>query len=214
MTTLDTLLRAYATDPSEYSTLLEGITPANLRSVFTDLLKRYLQDVNLSTLRERVTLLIGGYEPSEEKLGYNGLRGDVKVEVKPVNIRSHDQDKLNGGGNFSDLTPEHLDKYKAEGANFRLLVSGFVDGQIVYALEFPFLCANFVAHLQGLLRKRWPKRKRRPGEYLRSASFSFRHYRDCPDLQVVWVTQRLNDYQRFLTRDLYHFLLQTQRGKP
>ncbi|MCS7207579.1 MAG: hypothetical protein NZ951_06595 [Dehalococcoidia bacterium] len=211
---LDALLLEFATVPQRFKSFLGNLQGERLRQAVEALLSMYMEDLNSSTLRERVTLLVAGYEPSDKKLGYNGVKGQIKVEVKPVNIRSHGKDKLNGGGNFSDLTPERLAKLEAEGANLHLLVSGFVDGRMVYVLEFPFSCPTFIGHLRTLLHKRWPTGRRSPGEYYRSASFSFKHYKDCPDLKVIWRNPQVETYQRYLTRELYQYLHQIRIGGP
>jgi hypothetical protein len=59
-------------------------------------------------------------------------------EAKPVNVRrledGHPNRKLNGGGNFSDYTPERLDQDLEK--NPQMLVSGFVDGKLESVMHF------------------------------------------------------------------------------
>jgi hypothetical protein len=177
----------------------------SLRQALELLLQQYANDKNSSTIRENVTLLLAGYDPGEgRKLGYNGTRAEEVAEAKPVNVSS-DGGKLNGGGNFSDLTPERLKKYLAE-PHLNMLMSGFVDGHLVYILEFPFSCESFVAELARQLERQFPGGRREPGRYLRSASFSFKHYGECPKLKVDYVTPRLDEMKGFLTGALYGFL--------
>lgn len=105
------ILDVFFTCPARLSTLLHKIDKEVLIRYFVELLTRYASDVNSSTLRELITILKAGYEPqpSGTKLGHNGTTAQGNpCEVKPVNIRSDSNNKLNGGGNFSDFTYERL----------------------------------------------------------------------------------------------------------
>jgi len=87
-----------------------------------------------------------------------------------------------------------------------MLVSGFVDGQLIYILEFPFSCPKFIERLQEQLEGQFARGKRAPGQFLRSAQFSFKHYKSCPQLKVIYKSTPLSDYSQFLTADLFNFL--------
>ena len=75
----------------------------------------------------------------------------------------------------------------------------------MYVLEFPFKCLE--NRLGEQLRKKFGEDlKRKAGDYLRSASFSFKHYKDCPELKKIYVSDKLDEFRKCLTRDLYDFL--------
>ena len=200
---LDTLF----TCPGGLSALLHSLDKDSLVSCFSEILIRYANDVNSSTLRELVTILKAGYEPQllGAKLGYNGTTSQGKpCEAKPVNIRSDSGKKLNGGGNFSDFTYERMDRYQNDGV--MMLISGFVDGRLIYILEFPFSYSEFVNRLGRQLQRHFARGRRAPGQFLRSAQFSFRHYKNCPELKIIYKDPQLSDYREFLTVNIFGFL--------
>jgi len=204
---LEDILTVLFTEPESLPILLHNTDGEVLINCFTDILNWYANDVNSSTLRELITMLKAGYEPqpSRTKLGYNGKTSQGKpCEIKPVNIRSDSGNKLNGGGNFSDFTYERLDKYEKD--NLLMLVSGFVDARLVYILEFPFSCPAFVQRLQEQLARHFERGKRLSGQFLRSAQFSFRHYKDCPQLKVIYKEPHIENFRRFLTGELFYYL--------
>jgi hypothetical protein len=198
------ILDTFFTSPARLPSYLKGLGKQVLIECLVDILNRYANDVNSSALREHFTLIKAGYHPKPipKKLGYNGEAADGRqCDVKPINVRSESGRKLNGGGNFSDFTYERLNKYLAD--HVIMLVSGFFDGRLVYILEFPFSSLEEVIRHQL---SRSIKGQRRPGQYLRSASFSFTHYKGSRELKIVYVAPNLDDFQALLTRDLYSFL--------
>jgi len=204
---LEGILTVLFTEPENLATLLHGIDREVLADCFADILYRYANDVNSSTLRELITMLKAGYspQPSGTKLGYNGkTHHGEPCEIKPPNIRSDSGNKLNGGGNFSDFTYERLDKYQAD--NVMMLVSGFVDGRLIYILEFPFKYTELVQRLEEQLAMHFERGKREKGQFLRSAQFSFKHYKNCPQLKVIYKEPNINAFRGFLTGQLFSYL--------
>lgn len=188
----------------EYSRLMHGFSKDMLLGVFTDLLTEYINDKNSSTLREFITVSVAGYQHRESKIGFNGYKHEtsgkpIACEAKPKNVDSGDIEekrrlgknirKLNGGGNFTDYTWDRFDKDHGEDLN--MLVSGFVDGRLLYVLEFPFKEPKFTKKLREQLERKFPKRNRCPGDFLRSANFDYRHFIDSPQLRVVVLNQPL-----------------------
>ncbi|MBI4216020.1 MAG: hypothetical protein HY687_01305 [Chloroflexi bacterium] len=198
------VLETYFTGRERLPSVLQSLDKDELKELVHYLLDSWANDLNSSTLRELITLIKAGYTPRNKKLGPNGTSGSKSAEVKPVNIRSDSTNKLNGGGNFSDLTPESFERRLAE--NLTMLVSGFVDGELGYILEFPFSHNSFTAELKRQLDKRFPGGRRPKGQYNRSTGFSFIHYQDCRDLKVIFVTPHLDSLRSHLTRQLYDFL--------
>jgi len=219
---------------SELSNYLIGKSKDTLISILVDLLTMYINDKNSSTIREFITVTLAGYEHREGKIGYNGFKQDafipgktIKCEAKPKNInteefRKYEQGKrktkpakLNGGGNFSDYTPGRLKKdLKEEGLN--MLVSGFIDGKLIYILEFPFKCKDFINHLKTQL-EHWQNKLKGStttvGQFLRSASFDYRHYINCPDLKAIYILPKkeLKKYKNFINTKFYKWLEQNAK---
>lgn len=211
--TLEHLIVLYAmSDPATLHEQIDGLSRDTLASTFIDLLTLYINDENSSSLRELIAVRLAGYELSEGKLGYNGYRlaapdsAPSFCEAKPVNVKRLENGrpnrKLNGGGNFLDYTPERLNQDLDK--NPQMLVSGFVDGKLVYLVEFPFKCLE--ARLRLALERRFPGESRPANQYLRSANFTFRDYQNCPDLRLVHCAQNLDSFKDCLSREFYTWL--------
>ena len=205
---LQNIVSAYAFGKAEFESALRELNSDDVKQALQDILTIYFNDTNSSTLREWITLILAGYEPTWKKLGYNGFRitesgAKEHCEVKPVNvIRTTDQmgqkKKLNGGGNFTDFTWDRLNKSKKE--NPMMLVSGFVDGKIIYILKFPFNTAKFVERLEEQLKKKFPNRDM-PNDYLRSAGFTSKYFID--NAKCAYLTDDIDLYKDIITQPLF-----------
>ncbi len=215
---LSEVIKTYATKShKELANLLLDKSKDQLIALLNSLLTVYINDKNSSLLREYITVSLAGYIPTETKIGYNGFKQSTEVggkpiacEAKPQNINSEDNKKrksprkLNGGGNFTDYTHKRLSKDKKE--NLNMVISGFVDGELVYILEFPFSCFSFVKNLKKQLVKRFPK-KDLAGEFLRSANFTFENYKNCKNLKVIYLKKdKLAKNKIHLAKKFYDFL--------
>lgn len=218
--TLQHLIKLYATtDHKSVRDAIFDLSKDSLASTFLDLLTMYLNDRNSSTLREIITVTIAGYSLHEGKLGYNGYRHLAPdkpaeyCEAKPVNVRFIESNgkynrSLNGGGSISDYTPERL--YKDLEINPRMLVSGFVDGKLIYILSFPFSCLEEKLSLQ--LEKQFPNGIRPTGTYLRSANFNFTDYKNCYGLIKIYISNDIKNYKESMTNSFYEWITNdTQR---
>ena len=176
----------------------------------------YINDKNSSTLREYITTIVAGYTHHTQKLGYNGYRqigigeGCEYCEVKPKNINKSDEKikdkKLSGDGNFTDYTWDRFDRdYKA---NLNMLISGFIDGKLIYIIEFPFKNNDFCNRLKIQLEKKFPNKIRKEGDYLRSCSFSFKDYIYSNDFKIKFLLQKeeLQEYSSFINNKFYQEL--------
>lgn len=210
------ILKLYSTGThGELSGYLIGKSKDTLNGIIVDLITMYINDKNSSTIREFITVTFAGYNHEEKKIGYNGFKQDtfsgktIKCEAKPKNIDIHSEskDKLKGYGNFSDYTFARLERDKRED-ELNMLVSGFVDGRLIYILEFPFSCPTFIKNLEKQLMHRFPKGKDIPNEYLRSASFGYRQFIQCKNLKIVYITDKkeLQKHQQHIIGDFYKFL--------
>lgn len=218
--TLKILILTYATQ--DHATLRQKIwelSKDTLAAALVDLLTIYMNDRNSSTLREMITTVKSGYQVIETKLGYNGYRqtapdGPMEYcEVKPKNVRRPEgggavRERLKGGGNFSDYTPERFQKDLQQ--NPMMLVSGFVDGRLVYIIKFPFHCLE--SRLSDRLERKFPGGKREGNSFLRSADFDFSHYRDCAEVEIVYCADELIVFQDCLNHHFYEWLLEKSQG--
>ncbi len=215
---LEEVVKIYATGKhSDLSLYLLSKSKDTLISVLTDLLTMYINDKNSSTIREFITVILAGYKHKTGKIGYNGFKqeayfpgGTIKCEAKPKNIRTEEfikysegkrktkPAKLNGGGNFTDYTWERLIRDKQE--NINMLVSGFIDGRLIYIIEFPFNCPQFVKRLEEQLQK-WKNKlkgsRTTTGQFLRSANFNYKNFIECNDLQIKFILTKtkLSEYK-------------------
>ena len=221
------MIRVYTTqNHQKLNQLLLGKSQDNLISILVDLMTMYINDKNSSTIREFITVQLAGYQHSEKKIGFNGYKHDVidhtkiECEAKPKNYdtseleKFHNKErktqpaKLDGGGNFTDYTFERLEKDKNSNAN--MLVSGFVDGKLIYILEFPLNIESFTDRLYTQLLKRFPDGQDKTGQYLRSASFTYEHYIKSKKLKNIFLLEKdkLNNYQKYFNQKFFQFLLE------
>lgn len=203
------LIRAFFLERENFEAYIKGRTSDELALVLKDLLDLYANDKNSSTLREWVVLLIAGCSQQPGKIGYNGYKGDTPYEVKPRNVRSDEPKprRLSGDGNFTDLTYERLEKYLQD--RLRVLVAGFVDGNLLYVLEVP------IESLQARLKEQLDRKfggKRPSGVFLREASFSFRVYRGDSRVRCLFLHPRWREYQQYLTKPFRQYLESLEKG--
>ncbi len=234
---LANIIKIYTTGShKELGVYLLGKSKDTLIGMLVDLLTMYINDKNSSTIREFITVTLAGYQHKQGKIGYNGFRQDafipgktVKCEAKPKNIDTEEFEKydrgerktppakLNGGGNFTDYTSTRLEKDKKE-AGLNMLVSGFIDGKLIYIIEFPFRCPDFVKNLEGQIEK-WASKlkgsKSIVGQFLRSATFDYRHFVNCPELKIIFLLSKreLSRYKRYISNGFYEFLLKNAKNE-
>lgn len=204
---------------NELSNYLLNKSKDTLIGMFVDLLTMYINDKNSSTIREFITVSIAGYKHKEGKIGYNGFKqstyisgGIIQCEAKPKNIYTCSMPirKLNGGGNFTDYTFKRLERDKKE-KDLNILISGFIDGKLIYILEFPFKYSEFINHLENQLAKFENKLKdgrKTVGQFLRSANFDYKHYINCPNVKIIFLLEKskLKEYKKYIVKDFYEFL--------
>lgn len=223
--TLQEIIKIYSTQAhKEFSSSLLELSKDTLISIFSDLLTMYINDKNSSTIREFLTVSLAGYEHNTQKIGFNGFKqtsiGEaINCEAKPKNFCIQDYEdfklgkrktspsKLNGGGNFTDYTWNRLEKNLK--SNLKMLVSGFVDGQLIYLLEFDFNEKQFISNLEEQLYEKFPKGDE-IGYYLRSASFDFADYENAKSLKKIFVQpkEKLIAFKNYISPRLYNYLIE------
>jgi len=197
------VLKQFFLQREKFEQMVASMHPQDLAKALSEVLWLYANDKNSSTLREWVVLQVAGCQPEPGKIGYNGYRGNTPYEVKPRNVRSDEEKRkrLNGDGNFTDFTYERLEKYLRDGA--RVLIAGFVDGNLIYVLEVPF------ESLYDALKRQLDRHfggERPPGRYLRSANFSFRDYANDTKVQCLFLHPQWQDFADFLSHDFRSYL--------
>ena len=211
--------------PSQFSERLGTLSRHSLIIMVDGLLKAYINDKNSSTLREFVTTVMSGYTHESRKTGYDGYRDTASgkrryCEVKPQNYATEDigahqrgerktlPKKLDGSGHFNGYTHKRFKRDMKEKPS--LLLSGFVDGRIVYILEVPFNASGIIARLRKRLRDHLPSGDK-PGRYLiGAASFGFRDYKDSGELMVNFILppEGLQQHRPCISQKFYAFLLE------
>lgn len=198
---LSEIIKLYSTKPhKDFSIALADYSKETIIALFTDLLTMYINDKNSSTIREFITVTIAGYEHQKAKIGFNGFKHNsigkmIGCEAKPKNILTEDlknKEKkskrfLDGGGNITDYTIKRFSKDKKENPNY--LISGFVDGKLMYIFEFPFKTKSFSDNLKKQLDKHFPDGDI-VSNYLRSARFDYRNFIDSKDLKIIFLESR------------------------
>ncbi|MCX8112845.1 MAG: hypothetical protein N3E49_06595, partial [Bacteroidia bacterium] len=85
-----------------------------------------------------------------------------------------------------------------------LLIAGFVQGKLLYVLEVPFRCIE--PRLEQVLAKRFPSGKRGKGEYLRSASFTYRDYQSCQEVALRFLDPAIRQFSAYLAKGFLDYL--------
>jgi len=92
-----------------------------------------------------------------------------------------------------------------------MLVSGFVDGKLIYIIEFPFNCPDFVKNLEIKIQK-WQRKlegsKSVRGQFLRSADFDYKDFIASPNLKMIYLLpkEELAKYRDYISKGFYEFL--------
>jgi len=172
----------------------------NCKELLKDLLLLYTNDKNSSFLREMISCVISGFNHCTDKLGYDGSKDGVFCEVKPQNVILDNKSRLDGGGTFTDFTWRKFNKCKED--DVQMIMSGFVDGKLMFIIHFPFNNEDFKNHLLSKLNKYLPNGDE-TNHYIRSCQWSFIHYKSA---KIIYVADNINDYQRKFTKKLFNFL--------
>ncbi len=201
----------------------------NLIAIFTDLLTIYINDKNSSSIREFITVKLAGYEHLKSKIGYNGFRHSSEIgskalfcEAKPKHFdteehlkwknkeRKTSPSKLNGGGNFTDYTLARFQKDLKENPN--MLVSGFVNGKLIYIFEFEFNTKEFSENLKKQLEKHFPDGDK-SNKYLRSANFDYKDFILNENVKTIYLVSKeeLNENKEYINKEFFKWM--TSRTK-
>jgi len=178
----------------------------------TDLLLRILNDMscdkNSSSFREGVTLGVIGKNQSNTKLGYDS--DEEPVEVKPKNISSQSNKRFDGSGNFSDFTWARHKKYSND--NVKMLVSGFLDGKILFVMSFNYNSSDFTKEIERQLTKHLPDGDI-VSRYVRSVKFSYKHFISSDSFKIEYLTPELVKFENRFTKPFYSYIIKYESNK-
>lgn len=196
---MTTELTNLITEFSMGNTSLNGLDVS--KDLFVELLEKYFNDKNSSTLREEVMSHISGINPNPNKLGYDGEGSADENKPKNHDTKNPKSKKLDGSGNYSDMTFKRHEKFINDNATIH--IGGFVDGKLVYQIKVPYVCFN--EHFTKQLTKRLPNGDK-PDHYLRSMRFSLKKYEMCDEVELEFLSVDVDKYRGFMTKNLYTYL--------
>ncbi len=173
--------------------------PADMCEECKALINLSLNDKNSSTSRQLVTARVCGYKNSFKKLGYDAIDKDGNhKEIKPTNKMKDTKLKYNGQFGFSDYTADRFGKEVQ--ANVNVLQSFFVDGKLMYIIEFPII--DLGKRMDILVNKHIKEKGQR---YIRSASFSFNDLTES-NITIKFVSDNIDDVKHILSTKVYNFI--------
>lgn len=207
---LDKLMFLYSTDRVAFKKELLNTNKENVVALLEELISNYFADVNNSTPRELVTLESAGFSKLEGKLGYDGYKvvdgNMIYAEVKPKNYSrtAKSPTKLNFSGNYTDFRVSKFEKYVLENPN--IIVSGFVDGFLVYTIKFNFNNSLFQAKHKENLLKHFPEWKDVKGRWLRSSGWNHTNI-DLENVEVIYFVRDAK-FKSFVVDSVWDFLVE------
>lgn len=199
------LATSFLLNRSESDDKLNNSSKEELIKLVNDLLSLNLNDPNFSSLAEAIPLSLAGYKSHDVKHGKDGFIGEsydtaVKlVEQKPKKTLSVNH-KLDGGGAFADYTLHRLEEDKSLGDKLNLMISGFIDGNLIYVFEVPHNHPTLMNHIEKKTKDCISKGKRV------LPSFSYTAYSDCKDIKVVFMRDDIDNYSNYMSKNFFDFL--------
>jgi hypothetical protein len=201
---MEITLKQLITEYSMGNTELEGFSVS--KKNFIELLSKYFNDKNSSTLREEVMCYVSGIESNPNKLGYDGKETNDENKPKNFDTNNPKSKKLDGGGNYSDMTHKRNDNFISDNAIIH--TGGFVDGKLTYQFKIPY--KGLSDHFKNQLNKRLPNGDE-TNNYLRSMRFSLNKIQECQDVELEFLSQDIDKYSVFMTKNLYTYLNKLKR---
>lgn len=197
---MEVTLGKLITEFSMGNTELDGYIPT--KEQFIELLNKYFNDKNSSTLREEVMCYISGKTPNTDKLGYDCLDSNDEMKPKNHDTTNPKSKKLDGGGNYSDMTHKRHEKFNND--NVVIHVGGFVDGKLIYQFKVPY--SGLSEKFNEQLNKKFPNGDIE-SQYLRSMTFSLSSLKECKDVTIEYMSEDINNYTSCMTGTLHKYLM-------
>ena len=154
------------------------------------------------------TATMAGFIHSPQRFGFDGydeVRGlycEVKSSSKIINkdilrkftmghISQRNQligNPIDGRGVFSLFTHNAYERYMTE--DVRMLISAYINGVLMFVIEFPFKHHTFEQHIHRMLKQALPDGDK-PGR-AKTISFGYNQYKDCADAKLLYLTHEGN----------------------
>lgn len=201
------LAKIFALDKDNFTELLDSFNKEEYKQIIVDLLMANLTDPNYSSLAEAIPIRLANYNPNEdkEKHGYDGFIGESfdnatkYVEHKPKKTNNKSK-KLDGSGGFADYTIEKLNKDKSLGDKLNLMISGWVNGNLIYAYELPQNYSPFMEQIEKRTLKCISNGKRV------LPTFGYNHYKNCTSIKLIYLSPDFDNYKDYLTGPFFNFV--------
>jgi hypothetical protein len=204
MTTTQIKLKFSLGDVTSISELSEELKT----NLLLEILNEMSCDKNSSSFREGVTLGVLGKKQSVTKLGYDS--DEEPIEVKPKNISSNSNKRFDGSGNFSDFTWTRHKKYASD--NVKMLVSGFLDGKVLFVISFNYNSPEFVKEVERHLIKHLPDGDI-TSRYVRSVKFNYKHFMKSDSLKIEYLVPELSKFESKFTKPFYSSIIKHESNK-
>lgn len=204
MTTTQIKLKFSLGDVKSISELSEELKT----NLLFEILNEMSCDKNSSSFREGVTLGVLGKKQSVTKLGYDS--DEEPIEVKPKNISSNSNKRFDGSGNFSDSTWARHKKYVSD--NVKMLVSGFLDGKVLFVISFNYNSPEFVKEVERHLIKHLPDGDI-TSRYVRSVKFNYKHFMTSDSLKIEYLVPELSKFESKFTKPFYSSIIKHESSK-
>jgi hypothetical protein len=177
------------------------------------------------------TITTAGYIHNPKKFGFDGFdesrgvhyevkssskiidRGLIKKFADGTIVKRNEfiHNPIDGRGVFSLMTHDAYQRHLNHPVN--MLVSAYINGVLMFIIEFPFSHPTFNEHINRILEKALPGGDS-PGKS-KTVSFTYSQYKDCKSARLVYMTQVAN--QRILkgacTKNFYNYLVMLAKHK-
>ena len=164
------------------------------------LIGQQANDLNSSTFRESMTLLLCNVNQIHTKHSYDGVDNNgIFYEVKPKNITSNSKNKLSGQGNFSDYTIGRHKKYMKD--DVKMIISGFFNGKIIYIFQFDYNDPIFSEKIHCKLKQKFKEDIDIKCEYYRNLAFNSSWYSECKSIRLLYIKPNNNETKHILTKN-------------
>jgi len=162
--------------------------------IIFDLAKMLLRSTSTGEFRQIPILALCGHRGSIGKFGYDSSDGNIEVK----SIVYSPNNKLNGGGSYSDLTWARHKKYVDD--DVRLVLGGFVDGRIVYVIEVKY--SDIVDRIEYTLKDALPDGDK-VREYSRASRFTYCAY---DKFEIKYLHSDIEKYKYAICDKFYKLL--------
>lgn len=184
--------------------IVNQMTRIDLENFACLTLNNHFIDPSTGTLRELASIFLSGAKNDEGQHGYDGWRGNLPIECKPViHYKNGSPKSANGHGSINDHSMKRHLQFTED--DLIMQQSQFFDGICAWIIEFPYTDSKFYLHMEKQLR-----RGDDPKENLRRVCgrFTYKHWWESPNLVIRYINKELIRESRLqITGGRYNKLL-------